>query len=164
MLKKRKSLFDEALDQEKLKVWHFCFYTQKEPVVGKKFRCLLWPIGYPYAINITLKKVVSVETIEPGLKIVTVENKDGTHSIYLSLGSKWYYGKHTYVSFLEKAPTYENTSYLHVLKSGTEFKEETIFIDKITSIKKLDNLLYYVTTLAGKAYYVFIRRNKNERY
>lgn len=156
MKKEDDRVFKEAIAYERTKKWHLAF-ADKEPKTGRKFKCKTYLVPYKILAETVIKKNELVQTIEPGLYLIS----NPFSSFHLCINPKIYRRTHTSVGFIDKVPEAETTSYISVISvNGKPTSEVPHVTDKILVVKILDKDLYYVTTIAGTAYYLFVRKTK----
>ncbi len=149
-------IFKEAIAYEKTKKWHLAF-ADKEPKTGRKFKCTTLFIHYNIVAKTFLKPSALVQTIEDGLYLIS----NPFESFHLCMNPKVYRRIHTSIGFIPEIPKTETEPYISVMaiKENKPYEIPHV-MDKISSVKILDKDLYYAITLAGKAYYLFIRGEK----
>lgn len=156
MKKEDDRVFKEAIAYERTKKWHLAF-ADKEPKTGRKFKCTTLFIHYKILAKTVIRKSKLVQEIEPGLYLIS----NPFESFQLCITPKVYRRVHTSIGFISEIPQTETEPYISVLTIKENKPHEISHVmDKISSVKILDRDLYYTTTLAGKAYFLFIRDEK----
>ncbi len=154
MKKGKNDLFNQAVLVENSKTWHLCF-AKKRPKIGKSFKCTSLFIESDTLANTKITKVANVQEIEKGLCII---HSPGCSFITFILGE--YTGIHTHVGFMDSIPQDGTSPNISVIFfNENELNEKNIVLDPISFTKKLDDTCFYLSTIAGKAYYVFLRQN-----
>ncbi len=151
-----KQVKKEAIDFENSKRWHIAF-SDKEPKTGRKFKCTTLFINYNIVAKTIIKTSALVQLIEDGLYLIS----NPFDSFHLCINPKVYRRVHTSIGFITEVPKTETEPYISVMTiKGNKPHEILHVMDKISSVKILDKDLYYATTLAGKAYFLFVRDEK----
>ena len=151
-----KQVMKEAIAYEESKRWHIAF-SDKEPKTGRKFKCTTLFVHYKILAKTVIRKSKLVQEIEPGLYLIS----NPFELFHLCITPKVYRRVHTSIGFIHEIPKTETEPYISVLTIKENKPHEILHVmDKISSVKILDRDLYYATTLAGKAYFLFIRDEK----
>ncbi|MBR6641228.1 MAG: hypothetical protein IKL08_03455 [Clostridia bacterium] len=159
MKKEDDRVFKEAIAYERTKKWHLAF-ADKEPKTGRKFKCTTLFIHYNIVAKTIIKNSALVQSIEDGLYLIS----NPFESFHLCMNPKVYKCIHTYIGFMSSIPTQDTTPYIYVYDiKDNKPREVPHLMDKTLVVKILDKDLYYVTTLGGKAYYIFIRDEKKRQ-
>ena len=150
-----KEIFDEAVTYERSKKWHLTF-AEKIPQTGKKFKCTTLFTRYGILAKTKLPPNKLIQILEPGLYLIS----NPLISYNLCINIKEYMHNWIYVGFVDAIPQEDisHVAYVITIKDG-KIRETPIITDNILVCKRLDLDLYYITTIDGKAYYLFLRPN-----